>query len=105
MSKAEPAGERFDIRLSPAEAEIYRAHYYGSRFQTKATFNRACLMSGCVNDLDELACLLGEIGFLMNEINEGINTKDHRPAELELRYEFSKVLSKLSLFLAKSSRA
>ena len=59
--------ERFEVRLTPAQAGQVRADMLRQGISSKADYVRDCLLAGRAGDARELSINLGLIGMALNE--------------------------------------
>ena len=59
--------ERFEVRLTPAQAGQVRADMLRQGISSKADYVRECLLAGRAGDARELSINLGLIGMALNE--------------------------------------
>ena len=97
-----PTTERVEVRFNVEETKIFHALILSSRHETKAAYARDCLLRGEIRDLDELARIIGEIGFSVNQLLAKAETSTYRADLFDLSWNVSRTLAKVGVFLTRA---
>ena len=73
--------ERFETRLTPAEAAHVHREMARLGTRSRATYLRDCLLAGRTGHAEQLASLLGQNGMLLNELVRRVDAASGQPFE------------------------